>query len=272
MAARAFAAEVLSSPWWRMQRYRPVVQVDLGGHEVGDMVASHSYPLDGEVLPTAWVLSLHPDRATERSVIHELAHVLAPRFELCDDLVQPVQPHGPEFAGVYVEMLNHFSRREDPADLIDAFGAFGVAWLPPDEWRNATARSLSIEQDLVDGRRRRVPVRGHHFGIELRRRRAHLGWTPARLGRQAQVVATEVTRIETLAEIQPEDRLPALRLAACVGIDQVLLKDVLGLRWSEDELEELRVVAPAWAATVDEMNEVLRRWPPWWETSAYQTD
>jgi transcriptional regulator with XRE-family HTH domain len=255
-----------------MQRYRATVRVEISGHEVGDMVASHSYPLDGEVMPAAWMLSIHPERATERSVLHELAHVLAPRFELCSDIVTAVPPHGPHFAGVYVEMLGQFSRQEDPTELVAAMKAFGVRWLSPDEWRGATAQSLSIEQDLIDGRRFQVPILRQHFGAELRRCRVDLGWTRAQLGRRAKATAAVVTRVETGGVVAPGDRLLALRLAACSGVDPVLIKEAFGLGWDEGELTELRALAPEWAAVVDEMDELLRRRPPWWEPAPQERD
>lgn len=267
MVARAFAHEALRSPWWRMQRYRPTVQVEIGGHEVGAMVASHSYPVEGEVLPETWVLSLHPDRATERSVLHELAHVLAPRFELCGGLVTPVPAHGPHFAGVYVEMLGELSRREDPSELVGALEAFGVNWFSPDGWRAATARSLAIEQDLIDGRQFHVPIRRNHFGAALRRCREDLGLTQAQLGRRAKTTAAVVKRLETSGEVTPEDRLPALRVAACSRVDPVFLKEVIGLGWDDGELEKVRSLAPEWTAVIDEMEELVRRRPPWWESA-----
>lgn len=99
-----------------MLHYRPRVRIELGGHSESIMVASHVSPEDGEVLPKSWLLSLHPERATERTILHELAHTIAPR--LCrnpDGTTSYLTSHGPGHAGPYVEMLQLFSATRVPS-------------------------------------------------------------------------------------------------------------------------------------------------------------
>lgn len=148
--AVVIAQQIIRSPWWRMLRYRPTVRIEIGGHEAGGMVASHSYP-SVNLLADEWTLSLHPERSTERGVIHELAHVVTARYttDRTGEIV-PVTHHGTYFAGAYVEMLQEFSDQEDPQPLLEALTDYGVRPAPPDAWREALSASLRIEHDLLE--------------------------------------------------------------------------------------------------------------------------
>lgn len=267
--ARTLVAKVTGSAWWRLLPDKPTVRVVVGGREVGGMVSSHITPDVSELLPLSWTLSLHPERATERTVLHELAHTITARLAW-DDRRQPVavSPHGPGFAGAYVELLGRFATREDPAALLDALVGFGVTWEAPEVWRQGTADSLRVEQALaaagVD-----PPTFVQPFSHQLAAARRALGWTQKHLSAVAGCTPVQVGRLERSYIGAPggRDADAALRAAAAVGMDPILMIHQHGFpRPNPDTIRHLRTINPGWAGLLDQMDDLTRRMPPYWET------
>ena len=230
------------------------------------MVMSHITPQDdSEVLPASWTLSVHPQRATERTVIHELAHAVAPRFHrLPDGPLQRAPLHGKQFAGVYVEMLGEFSVVEDPSELIDAMTHFGVQWATPEEWRTAVIASLALEQQLADGQLV-DDYEPPSLGRALRQARTEAGWSELDLAARAEVPVGLVrdTETTTLHRSTPDE----LRMAVAVGLDPILLTEQLGFSLPYDTTDRivLTKVNKSWTDLVENLNQLAAERPSWWE-------
>lgn len=268
-AAQRIARAVMESGWWRMLPYRPEVRIELGGHSEGIMVASHVSPEDGELLPRSWLLSLHPDRATERTILHELAHTIAPR--LCrnpDGTSSYLTSHGPGHAGAYVEMLRRFARHEDPQPLFEAMAHFDVNVPTPDAWREQLTISLEIEQAILAGEEPAPERALPYLGSILKRGREERGWTKADLARRLSATIPTIKRIENsiAAPKAAPDAEVALRAAVLMDADPIQLTDQLGFQLHYDEqLEQLRALNPGWVALVERLNELKARRDNWWD-------
>lgn len=262
------AQQILSSPWWRMLRYKPAVRIELGGHEAGGMVASHSYP-NARLLADQWTLSLHPERATERSVLHELAHVVTARYTTDQTgAIAPVTHHGTYFAGAYVEMLQEFSSLEDPRPLLDALTDYGVRPAKPDAWRAALSASLQIEHSLLESGMPPPPeIPLHSFGARMAEIRRESGRSRQALADQ---LGCTSARLRTL-EGQPtpptsrDGQQLAVRAAIAYGMDPIEMTEIYKLTWDRALACEWAALNPRWAELLDQLNELLVRRPPWWE-------
>ena len=268
-AAQALADRVMGSAWRRMLPYGPRVRIELGGHSEGGMVASHVSPEGGELLPNSWLISLHPDRATERTILHELAHTIAPRLGRAPDgTTSFLTHHGPGYVGAYVEMLQRFSKHENPQLLFDAMADFQVAVPAPDAWREQLLISLEIERAILAGDEpepdRRLPFLGSILKLG---REAH-GWTQADLARRLSTTTASIKRIENsiTAPESAKDADVALRAAVLVDADPIQLAHEHGFRWSYgEELEQLRSLNPGWVELVEELNAVKTHRANWWD-------
>lgn len=206
--AQQMARDVMSSSWWRMLPYRPQVRFEIDDHVDSDgMTTSGIRPEDGEFLPTSWLLELHEQRATERSVLHELAHVMAPRLERnADGSIGFVSYHGPGFAGPYVEMLQRFSRREDPAPLFEAMADFEVHVPGPAEWRERQAASLALERGVLAGDEPEPVRKPPLLGSIVKTSREERGWH--RLSSRAgSARASRLSAVSRTRSLCPEDQV-----------------------------------------------------------------
>jgi transcriptional regulator with XRE-family HTH domain len=274
-SARRIADEVMNSAWWRMLPYQPRVRIESGGHSEGNMVASHVSPEGGELLPDSWLFSLHPDRATERTVLHELAHTIAPRVGRSDDgATSYLTYHGVWYIGAYVEMLHEFSQHEDPRPLLDALAHFQVEVPEPGAWRVALATSLEIERDVLA---RREPEPGRTplaLGSVLRLGRKERGWTQADLARRLSSTVACIQRIENSigAPSSPRDSDVALRAGVLLNTDPIQMAEQFDFRWSYDhELEQLRQLNPEWVVRVEELNNLKAQRGNWWDRPTGRT-
>lgn len=266
--ARLIARQITSSAWWRMLPERPTtIDIELGGHEVGGMVASHSYPRTS-LLPTEWVLSLHPDRSTERTVIHELAHTIAPRFTTSlDGATLPISHHGPLFAGVYVEMLQRYSQLEDPQPLLEAIDDYQVHPCLPDAWRAAVASSIDIERALLATGAAAPTDPPDIFGASLIQARTTTGQTQAALAKLLGCRRSRLNVLESMP-VPPTHgtaREFAVRAAVAYGMDPIEMTEIYHLNWSADAATEWPHLNPRWAAHLEDLNDLLTRRPPWWQ-------
>jgi hypothetical protein len=264
---RTLIRDITRSPWWRLLRYRPQIKVLVGGHEENGLVASHSYPVGTEVMPDTWMIDIHPDRATERTVLHEMAHMIAPRFKRdSGGRIVALHHHGWLWMGSYVEMLRAFSRQEDPEPLLQVMTAYGLEAASPDQWRDAVTASLALEQRVADGLEEVFIQPTRHFGAAVQRARLRNGLTAARVARRVGVTAAVIHKVEGRgAPPDTLDRL-ALRVAVAAGMDPVAMREIHGINWEyRDDVDEMTRINPEWIALVKEMKAVGERLPPYWE-------
>lgn len=262
------AEQILRSPWWRMLRYRPAVRIEIGGHEANGMVASHSYP-NARLLADEWTLSLHPERSTERTVIHELAHVVTARYTTDQTgAIIPMTHHGAYFAGAYVEMLQEFSSIEDPQPLLEALTDYGVRPVQPDAWRASLSASLRIERTLHESGTTPPPeIALHTFGARMAELRRESGRSRQALADQLGCTPTHLRTLESkpTPPSSGNHRVLAVRAAIAYGMDPIEMTEIYKLTWDRALACEWAALNPRWAELLDQLNELLVRRPPWWE-------
>lgn len=266
--ARQIAREIMASSWWRMLPYRPAqVRIETAGRKENGMVVSHIVPQDREFLPESWLFSLHPARATERTVLHELAHVMTARLALdTNSDLSRVGFHGAAFAGPYVEMLQRFSRRDDPEPLFEAMHDYGVQVPAPGDWREQLVTSLGLEQAVLSGHRPVPVVVPPVLALLIRQGRASHGWSPEDLAQRVAASPESISRVEDSIS-RPQDAADAavaLRAAVLLGADPIVLSHTHGFSW-DGQLEQLRELNPEWVELVEHMIDLKARRPSWWE-------
>lgn len=110
-ACQLYVDRVTSSEWWRL-RYPHVTRVKVHWRRGRTAVAS----------PLTNTISLPRSLRTERTNLHELAHLVTP---------PDVASHGPEYARTYLDIVAQFMGPDFAQELFQAFRAHRVRVAQP---------------------------------------------------------------------------------------------------------------------------------------------
>jgi hypothetical protein len=299
-AMSRFAVEVMSSPWWVANvDYEVEVVLKVDGHAFDDpegpVIGSHAQPhRPWPGRRTRWTVSIHEAMLTEVSVLHELAHCIAPRFAYDPDARtagqhQVLHSHGAQYAGTLALLVDEFASGVPRGAMGEALGHFGVEVPDLAGYRAGVRESLRAEDEVFELAAQfetnlgvspvfrgpdpmaSLPF-GTYLGLARRRTRRRLpGWSQDRFAARISEVTPcsrrDIGKIETLEE--PPTDLRTLTAAACMAVlldvDPIYMRYQMGL----DPftlglgLEELRRLNPAWANLVADLDRRARTRPPW---------
>ena len=140
----AYVDRVVSSSWWRQRSGVNVVEVK-DGRGRRSAVAWHN------------VIAIPRWARNERTVLHELAHVLAYDAD---------PPHGPQYAAAYLALVDRFMGPEAGRALREAYAKHRVKWRghPVPKVARPESRCEGCDRTSTRPMPWRVPVSGSLMG------------------------------------------------------------------------------------------------------------
>jgi putative metallohydrolase (TIGR04338 family) len=127
-ACQLYVDRVTSSEWWRL-RYPHVTRVKVHWRLGRTAVAS----------PMTNTISLPRSLRTERTNLHELAHLVTP---------QGVASHGPEYARTYLDIVAQFMGSDFAQELFQAFHTHRVRVAEPSSQEDRAGATNSTRADI----------------------------------------------------------------------------------------------------------------------------
>jgi hypothetical protein len=155
--ARALVRRARRSAWWRTNiGPLPSIQVVVDGRSRGEWAESWSSP-NRRYGPDRWVIHVHPDMLNEIVVLHELTHCIAPQWAGYPRRIRrghldwaQLHWHGPEFTGLFAELLRRYGTGDNHLELAAAYRHFEVPVAGIDEVLAARAHSATVALAIAD--------------------------------------------------------------------------------------------------------------------------
>jgi putative metallohydrolase (TIGR04338 family) len=116
---QSYVDKIVASDWWQERsKYKSVV-VLLGRKDSGKAFASRHGRYNGTYYASPYIVLPGPWAATHSVVLHELAHVVHAHS-------YNEQAHGPEYAKVYIDIVQQFKGSYSARQLRESFEQGGV--------------------------------------------------------------------------------------------------------------------------------------------------